>query len=248
MNIKELELDFSVTPLQIQDDIVVNTNRRILVCTENLPAIDIPVLHQDYKNAGFTGLPYHYVIQNEKYNGEDGTIYYCRPTIYQNEIVGDFSFNSNCVTILLCGKASVLSDAQKTSLVDLLVFVCQKEGIFPDNILHKSQIIYGDNPIYEWQDIIDSVYSKLNTISPLMAVKNADGYYKMFAQDKFDTLSSISKYTGLEPSFIQSINPHVTQSTISHGTILFLPYNKIYYSSLAQYNCSDADIALMGGM
>lgn len=238
MDIYQIILKFIRVPPIRKYDVVTKGISKIMICSENVESVDIGTIHAAYQKNGYNGFPYHYVVK--KGTNYDGKVYYCRPKIYQNELVTNNEVVSNSIAILIAGThGSTMSDNQRDSLIKLVSLICEQECMSRNDVCFRSQLDSSSveltsTPPNDISTIMNQIYSGITSNNQFKGivqhvtqngVKTVSGSYDaMVSTSTITSTDTIASITGVPKSSIDSMNPHITnKSNVPPNTVVFIP-------------------------
>lgn len=233
MLITQVKTDYTRPPaLRNLDDITKQTVS-ILFCSENKAVIDIGNLDIEHKSQGYFGFRYHYVIKNN--SPFDGTVYYCRPRIFQNGVDGSVdTLTSNSISILLAGaKGQKLTEGQIESSISLVIYLISQENL-PLSSVKFYQTLVGVADIPNWQDLMTRLKDRVANINrdkgliDLPTTENGlldtSQFGTIISNNYLNTVARISIMTGIPQNILIDMNKTISFGTnIPPDTVVYIP-------------------------
>jgi hypothetical protein len=232
-----MKFAFVPLPKTRKSDLITKAASKIILCSENTNSIDTTAIHYDYQKKGKTGIPYHYVMKN------DGSIYYTRPKLYQNEISPSSSsanddIITNSIAVLLAGlDSTAVSTEIRDALPNFIAFLIEQEKLTLDSVTFLHSLTgtgsLSTNFMQIIKDISDALlvrnqYKTLIESQSNNGVKSIGMHDQIITDKKVDSYQVISKATGVPQPILAAYNPNITKTAnMTPNTTVFIPRSKL---------------------
>lgn len=223
-------------------------SQKIIIKLPGQESIDIGSLHNlQVEQYGKTGIIYHYIIKGPlDMAGQDGSVFYCRPLVYQNELDSN-NPGSNINQSILIGLSGMeeqaLPQTEIDSLIKLCVFLVKQEGIKYEDVKFYHELMGGSVQIPEWQDIKNQIkqsiidydlYQGIIEKGSVNGIDVSSGMVTLMSDSKYNSFEAISKVTGVPIATLTSANPQILDgANIPPKQVVFMPKTQIDQGSTA---------------